>query len=199
MTKTMNKLIAIALLAVCLFCAASCAAAPAPTQPSGVDKAAIFDASVKVINSSRPRTSFTTLVYTAQWGDELISTYDIKADGTCDYVIQKFNELSLSDPNAEFIVSTSGTVSATDEAVPVGRINLQSSYVERYDASEENGITTVTVTIKNDRIAAFLTRAVDATDMTVTFKIQNNKLISVSLTYLTENNASVRMDTTYGY
>lgn len=217
MKKMIIRILAIALVAVCLFSVVSCdkkdkttttTTAPTTTTTAPVtttteapfDKAAALEAAIAVINSAAPATSNTTVVYTTQWGDKLESTYAIKADGTCDYTVQRFNDFDLSDPNAEFIITESGTTSATDETVPMGRINLQGAYIASYDAAKADGIVTLTVTLKNERISAFLTRMVEATDMTVTFVINaQDQLVSVSITYLTAENASVVMNTSYQY
>ena len=158
---------------------------------------------VALLRGSRPATATSTITYTYSTGDVYVSTYTLNTDGTCTYRIEEPREFDVSNPTADPIKVTEGTMTATEYNGSLSMANFNPtkdnlSYFAITTAS--NGNKLYTTSIPDANLPLFFGKVVKISNVSVVYEVNSaNKICKIDMTFLTQAQATATATTTFTY
>lgn len=198
--KKIVKLLTCALLLLSMGLAlVSCGGGAATT----VDNSKDIQILATLLKGSRPASATSTITYTYSTGDKYVSTYTLNADGTCTYRIEEPREFDISNPTADPIKVTEGTMSATEYSGNLSMANFNPtkdnlSYFAISTAA--NGNKVYTTSIPDSNLPLFFGKVVKISNVSVVYEVNSaNKICKIDMTFLTQAQATATATTTFTY
>lgn len=156
-----------------------------------------------LLRGSRPATATSTITYTYSTGDVYVSTYTVGTDGTCSYRIEEPREFDVSNPTADPIKVTEGTMTATEYNGSLSMANFNPtkdnlSYFAITTAT--NGNKVYTTSIPDSNLPLFFGKVVKISNVSVVYEVNAaNKICKIDMTFLTQAQATATATTTFTY
>lgn len=156
-----------------------------------------------LLRGSRPATATSTITYTYSTGDVYVSTYTLNTDGTCSYRIEEPREFDVSNPTADPIKVTEGTMTATEYNGSLSMANFNPtkdnlSYFAITTAT--NGNKVYTTSIPDSNLPLFFGKVVKISNVSVVYEVNAaNKICKIDMTFLTQAQATATATTTFTY
>jgi len=156
-----------------------------------------------LLRGSRPATATSTITYTYSTGDVYVSTYTVGTDGTCSYRIEEPREFDVSNPTADPIKVTEGTMTATEYNGSLSMANFNPtkdnlSYFAITTAT--NGNKVYTTSIPDSNLPLFFGKVVKISNVSVVYEVNAaNKICKIDITFLTQAQATATATTTFTY
>lgn len=156
-----------------------------------------------LLRGSRPATATSTITYTYSTGDVYVSTYTVGTDGTCSYRIEEPREFDISNPTADPIKVTEGTMTAAEYNGSLSMANFNPtkdnlSYFAITTAS--NGNKVYTTSIPDSNLPLFFGKVVKISNVSVVYEVNSaNKICKIDMTFLTQAQATATATTTFTY
>lgn len=156
-----------------------------------------------LLRGSRPATATSTITYTYSTGDVYVSTYTLNTDGTCSYRIEEPREFDVSNPTADPIKVTEGTMTATEYNGSLSMANFNPtkdnlSYFAITTAT--NGNKVYTTSIPDSNLPLFFGKVVKISNVSVVYEVNAaNKICKIDITFLTQAQATATATTTFTY
>lgn len=199
--KKIVKLLTCALLLLSMGLAlVSCGGGAATTT---VDNSKEIQVLAALLRGSRPATATSTITYTYSTGDVYVSTYTVGTDGTCSYRIEEPREFDVSNPTADPIKVTEGTMTATEYNGSLSMANFNPtkdnlSYFAITTAT--NGNKVYTTSIPDSNLPLFFGKVVKISNVSVVYEVNAaNKICKIDMTFLTQAQATATATTTFTY
>lgn len=199
--KKIVKLLTCALLLLSMGLAlVSCTGGAATTTPDNSKDIQVLAA---ILRGSRPATATSTITYTYSTGDVYVSTYTLNTDGTCSYRIEEPREFDVSNPTADPIKVTEGTMTATEYNGSLSMANFNPtkdnlSYFAITTAT--NGNKVYTTSIPDSNLPLFFGKVVKISNVSVVYEVNAaNKICKIDMTFLTQAQATATATTTFTY
>ena len=199
--KKIVKLLTCALLLLSMGLAlVSCTGGAATTT---ADNSKDIQVLAALLRGSRPATATSTITYTYSTGDVYVSTYTVGTDGTCSYRIEEPREFDVSNPTADPIKVTEGTMTATEYNGSLSMANFNPtkdnlSYFAITTAT--NGNKVYTTSIPDSNLPLFFGKVVKISNVSVVYEVNAaNKICKIDMTFLTQAQATATATTTFTY
>ena len=197
----------IAKLLICALLLLSMAIAMVSCTPKGgtttVDNSKDIQVLAALLKASRPASASTTITYTYSTGDVYVSTYTVGTDGSCTYRIEEPREFDVSNPTADPIKVTEGTMTAQEYNGSLSMSNFNPtkdnlSYFAITTAA--NGNKVYTTSIPDSNLPLFFGKIAKISNLSVVYEVNSsNKICKIDMTFLTQAQATATATTTFTY